>query len=222
MALKDPQELLKLFNDALVKIQGKEPLNAVDRRKIYDDLAEVYNYVSATTRKPSLTNTLYTVSAQNKQIEEQFSREKRLLESIQKFVQDNFEKAEQYLRAMQLGGYAAFFALWSITRDSLSPVWGSLAAALMLISVVTFVLWEVCKATLLTLSLKSYASLAGSRIEEFIREKVSERTRQESAMTVLAKSRATFWIVSMFPALAGAGILLVQLLVSISRGMFGQ
>ncbi|MBP7526700.1 MAG: hypothetical protein KA801_02165 [Syntrophorhabdaceae bacterium] len=221
MALKDPQELLKLFNDAHVKIQGKEPLNAVDRRKIYDDLTEVYNYVSATTRKPSLTNTLYTVSAQNNQVEQQFAREKKLLEDIQKFVQDNFEKAKQYLRAMQLGGYAAFFALWSITRDSLSPVWGSLAAVLMLISVVTFVIWEVSKATILTFSLKSYANLVGRRIEEFIKVKVSERTRQESAVMVLAKSRATFWIVSIAPALFGVGILLVQLLVSISRGISG-
>jgi len=221
MALKDPQELLKLFNDALVKIQGKEPLNAVDRRKIYDDLAEVYNYVSATTRKPSLTNTLHTISAQNKQVEQQFTREKKLLEDIQKFVQDNFEKAEQYLRAMQLGGYAAFFALWSITRDSLSPVWGSLAAVLMLISIVTFVIWEVSKATILTFSLKSYANLAGRRIEEFIKVKVSERTRQESAVMMLAKSRATFWIVSIATALLGVGLLLIQLLVSISRGISG-
>jgi len=38
---------------------------------------------------------------------------------------------------------------------------------------------------------------------------------------MLARSRATFWIVSIATALFGVGLLLVQLLVSISRGISG-
>ena len=112
MTLKDPIELLRVFDIALTEIKGSSPLASSDRRRIADDLAEVYNYVSASIPKPSFTNAIYARSAHDAKQEIQLEQERELLRDHQQFVENNFDKAEQCLRSIQLYGYAAFFALW--------------------------------------------------------------------------------------------------------------
>ena len=63
MTLKDPMELLGVFNTALTEIRGSSPLNSSDRQRIADGLVEVYSYVSASNGKPSFTNAIYARSA---------------------------------------------------------------------------------------------------------------------------------------------------------------
>lgn len=221
MALKDPKELLRMFDKALTEIRGSDPMSTVDRRRIADELAEVYNYVSAVSQKPSLTNALHAMSARDSKLERQLAQERETLREHQQFVENNFDKAEQYLKAIQLGGYAAFFALWSIIGERLNPMWAAIAAILMLISATAFVIWEVCKSTILAFSLKRHASIGGGRIEEFLQSRMLKLTQEKSAVLVLAQSRATVWLVSIIPAIVAVGIMLCQLLTVVSSGLFG-
>lgn len=221
MALKDPKELLRMFDKALIRIRGTDPMSPVDRRQIADELSEVFNYVSAVSQKPSLTNTLHSMSAQNSKVETQLAQERQTLREHQQFVTDNFDKAEQYLKAIQLGGYAAFFALWGIIGDRLNPKWAALAGLLMLISATAFVIWEVCKSTILAFSLKRHASIGGGRIESFLQTRMLKLTQEKPAVLLLAQSRPTVWLVTFIPAIAAVGILLCQLLVVVSSGLFG-
>lgn len=221
MALKEPKELLRVFDKALTKIRSADPMSPADRRQIADELSEVYNYVSAATRKPSLTNALHSMSAHDAKIAKQLEMERQTLRQHQEFVKDNFDKAEQYLKAIQLGGYAAFFALWSTVGMQLTAIWAALCGLLMLISVTAFVTWEVCKSAILVFSLKRNASLGEGRLESFLQKRVLTLTRDRPAVLLLAHSRPTVWLLTFIPAIAAVGILLCQLLVVVSSGLFG-
>lgn len=224
MPLKAPDDLLRFLTNTINDIRSDNPLNPKDRQRIADDLAEVYNYVSASSRKPSFINAVHTISAQNAQvaaqnaaIEKQLETEREVLREHQGFVENSFDKAEQYFKAIQLGGYAAFFALWSLTKEWLHPIWASIAAVLMIISVSTFVIWEVYKATLVALILKRDASLGTGKLEDFIRTRASKLLEDRSGILALTRSRATVWVVSVLSAAVGTGVLLSQLLGTIAR-----
>ena len=196
-------------------------MTPADCRRIADDLTDVYNYVSATTQKPSVINVLHANSARDAKLERQLTQEREALREHQQFVEDNFDKAEQYLRAIQLGGYGAFFGLWSITKDWLDPLWSSFAAILMIISGTTFVTWEISKGSILAFALRRHAAISAGKLEQFIKSRMIKLTQEKSARSILAESRATVWLLSVFPAVAAIGIMLWQLLGGISRGLFG-
>lgn len=217
MPLKAPDDLLRFLTNTINDIRSDNPLNPKDRQRIADDLAEVYNYVTASSRKPSFINAVHTISAQNAAIEKQLETEREVLREHQGLVEKSFDKAEQYFKAIQLGGYAAFFALWSLTKEWLHPIWASIAAVLMIISVSTFVIWEVYKATLLALILKRDASLGTGKLEDFIRTRASKLLEDRSGILALTRSRATVWVVSVLSAAVGTGVLLSQLLGTIAR-----
>lgn len=220
MALKEPNELLEVFDKALTRIRSTDPMSSADRRQIADELSEVYNYVSAASRKPSLANALHSMSAHDAKVAKQLEMERQTLREHQAFVKDNFDKAEQYLKAIQLGGYAAFFALWSIVGANLSTIWAALTGLLMLISVTSFVIWEICKSTILTFSLKRHASIGDGKLENFLKKRVLKLTQDKSAVVLLAQSRPKVWLVTFIPAIAAVGILLCQLLIVVSIRLF--
>lgn len=225
MSLKAPVDLLKALNNAIEGMRADNPLNPQDCRRIVEDLTEVYNYVSASSKKPSFINAVHTASAQNAQItarnaeiEKQLEAEREVLREHHRFVANNFDKAEQYFKAIQLGGYAAFFALWGLTREYLHPIWASTAAVLMIVSVSTFVIWEVYKSALLALILKRNAALGTGTLEDFIRTRMSKLIKERSGILSLTRSRTTVWLVSVLSAVVGTGVLLWQLLYTIGRG----
>lgn len=221
MALKNPKDLLKVFESALAEIRGRGPLNPADRQRIVADLADVFNYVAATSQEPSPTNTIYAVAAHDARMAELSRQECETLRQHREFIEKSFDKSEQYLKAIQLGGYAAFFALWSITKEWLCPVWGLLAALLMIVSGSVFVIWELYKGTLLTGMLRSHASFVKGKLEDFIKLRMPELLDENKRILSLTESRATVWRVSVWPAVAAVSIMLWQLLGVISAGFLG-
>jgi hypothetical protein len=67
----------------------------------------------------------------------------RFLEEQRRHVGETYKHATGYTNVVVLAGYAAFFALWTTSRQYLHPQLGSLAALLMTISCSAFVLWQV-------------------------------------------------------------------------------
>lgn len=178
MALMDTNEILEALNNILEKVKKGTNLNSEDR----DNLAEACDYISETSKKPSLTNALRTKSAQVAKVENQLEIEREKLENHKKFVEENFDKAEQYFRAIQFGGYAVFFTIWGFTQTWINPFWGSVSALFMICSAIIFSCWEVLKSLIFGKSLKDHASLTTGKIEKFIssrRSKVLNPTCQK-------------------------------------------
>jgi len=218
MSLKDPEVILREFNAVIEKLrQAKAPLSPADQRAMADELTDTYNYVSGSSRKRSLQNYIYSQSAHDARVKEQLEEERKQMELHKSFVESSFDKADQYLRTIQLGGYAAFFAVWGMTREWLTPFWGVLAAILMIVSATIFVIWEIWKSTLLSLVLKHHASIGSSSIEGFIRTRMSKLILERSKITKLAQARASVWIACVVPAVLSLVILVWRLLKVLSQ-----
>jgi hypothetical protein len=211
--MQDIQVLLQKFNAVIKKLtEAKDALSPSEQNKIALVLSDIFNYLSEMGRKPNLQHILLSQAAHDARIEKQFVKEREQLDFHRRFVESNFDKADQYLRTIQLSGYAIFFAVWGITREWITPFWGSLAAILMIISAVTFVVWEIWKATLLSLALKNHAIIASSTIEDFVRNRMPKLIQVQSRITKLVQARATIWIICVIPAFLSLIILVLQLL----------
>lgn len=93
-----------------------------------------------------------------------------------------FDKAATYTNLIVLGGYATYFALWSQVKDHLTPIAEILSGLCMLVSALTFVLFEVYKMVyvgrtfhrqrgiLIDDSIKNNPQAILSRLEEHQRE----------------------------------------------------
>jgi hypothetical protein len=169
MALMNVNDLLKEFDEVISKIREGTQLTTANK----DHLSEVYNYLSKTIRQTSLTNVLHNKSAQVSRVEKLLDQERTILEKHQKFVENNFDKAEQHFRAIQFGGYAVFFAIWGFTKELIDPIWGSIAALSMVISAIIFVVWEVFKSLTFGYALKDHAKVGMKSVEKFISSRMS-------------------------------------------------
>jgi hypothetical protein len=97
---------------------------------------------------PDLTRIAEALSQQER---DRISKE--IIETQIKILSALYDKAVAYTSVIIFGGYASFFGLWSLTKVYLSPGLARLAALLMLLSVLTFVLFEVFKMVVTSRSL---------------------------------------------------------------------
>ena len=54
-----------------------------------------------------------------------------------------YERASAYTKGVVAVGYASAFAVWAFVKDLMSPAAHAVSGILLIVSVVTFVLWEV-------------------------------------------------------------------------------
>jgi len=218
MSLKNSQERLTLLNSIIQELRNDNAsLGSAERRKMADDLSEIYNYVSATSQKPSITNIIHAKSSHDARVKKEREVDREILNSHKQFVETSFAKADQYLKTIQLGAYAAFFTIWGFTRQWLDPKLSAIAAILMIISATTFVVYEIYKSTILALALKKHASISSSGLEEFIQNRFAKFVSEKSNVLSLAKSRATVWVICISTGFVSLAILVWQLLGVLSK-----
>ncbi len=220
MPLKAPADLLKELGDNIKKIVSDAPLNPAERQKIADDLTEIFNYVSASSQKPSLTNHLYALSAHDAREKEQMELERQELADLKKFVEQSFEKSDQYLNTIQVGGYAVFFTIWGFSREWIGPLWEVLAAVLMIISASSFIIWEVGKNYLLVNVLRRHTSISSGGLQNFLQSRLLRLTEGGSILLSLAQARATVWMVCTTTAVVAVAILVARLLIYIGKNIW--
>ena len=68
---------------------------------------------------------------------------KEVISAQKELVVHTFNQAQAYTTVVIAGGYAGFFAIWAFTKDFLTKVTAFSAAALISVSLVSFVIWEV-------------------------------------------------------------------------------
>lgn len=212
MTEPSPEEVRERLHAVYAKLLNAErPLRIDEQRKLAAELTDIYNYVSASVSQPSLLNVIGAQAAQREAVRKQLELDQKNLESHKTFVESTFERADQFFRAVQVAGYAAFFGLWALTKDFIDREWAALAALVMLFSASVFVMWEVAKATVLALALRRDARIASSSLEEFVSRRGEGILSKSARVTTLVQWRSTFWILSVVPALTSVIILGSQL-----------
>lgn len=212
--MHSPEEILTNFYNCMQKIQGSDDLDRATRKKIHNDLIEAYNYLSGLHKRPSAERFIRSQSAHDAKQQEQLEKERHLLNEHKSFVENSIDKADQYLKTIQLGGYAAFFAVWGITSPSLNYTLKTTTAILMILSAIAFVGWEIWKATILTLALKRHASIT-SGLENFVQNRYHEVIQKNSLSIARIKQRAWVWLFCIGTAIPALLILLTALIVDL-------
>ena len=135
--LADPEELLKDLTLLLIS-----RVHSAHRIRVI--LSGVYNCISDLSRKhANIQKVLRSNSVQAARIENQFTLERQQLEAHKSFVESNFDKADQYVKTIQIAGYTAYFAIWGMTRQWLNTSWAKVSILAMTFSATLFALWEV-------------------------------------------------------------------------------
>lgn len=82
-----------------------------------------------------------------------------IVETQIKIISASFDKAVTYTNVIIIGGYAGFFGLWTLTKQHLTAAQARWSALFMLLSVCTFVFFEVYKMVVTTKALHERAKI---------------------------------------------------------------
>jgi hypothetical protein len=126
-----------------------------------------------------------------------------------------FTRAESYTKLIMVAGFGAFFALWSLVRTELPPVLGALAALSMVVSVASFVLFEVWKMMMQYRYLTPVAKAIGDNAAASDADFIEAVARAELAHQIKLARLTAVWVYALVPTLifgvAAIGILIVAL-----------
>ena len=126
-------------------------------------------------------------------------------EAQEKLLTTSFDKAATYTTVIIFGGYAGFFALWQLSKDYLSKEQALWSALLILISLLSFVLFEVAKMILVTKSVfRKLAPLKDPAIKNNPQLLLQALQEIEQAQTKGMLGFIVAWSVTVFLSLAGA------------------
>ena len=213
---QDPDELLRQLSDLWKQLlEAREPLSVTQQHEVAHLLADVFNHYSELVRQPGGANALMRASAFQHRTREAHASAQQQLEAHRAVVKSLYEGADQYLRAIQIGGFAALFAVWGFTREALDPKLTPIVGLLLTISATAFGLWEIAKATIVALAIGSHAQVAEGSLEHFLRKRASFVFRAQRLHANLPKARVVAWLLSVIPALIAFGLLITSFILSL-------
>ena len=144
---------------------------------------------------------------------------KEIFEAQSKLYGVLYDKATAYTNLLMGAGFAAYFGVWSLVRQSLTKRQVLLAAILMLLSLASFVFFELWKGVVTGVATRRRAQgLFGQdgQSESHPERFIAKLHELENANTVdalrLSKVWPWAWGVSVFFGLAGFVVLLTSLL----------
>lgn len=207
MTLEDPKDIQAGFSSLMERLRtAVEPLSPKDQHSLRMELVPAFNYLSRMASKKDGLNLLYGMAANQQRTQEMLAIDHANLEVHREFVSANFQSADAYLKTIQLAGYAAYFAIWAIANEWLSPAWSIVSCLLMLLSAGIFLAWEVFKSSLLVAILRRQAGIALAERESRLL-RLLKSPDQEVAFLHLARWRAFVWRTSLPAAVAAVAIL---------------
>lgn len=143
---------------------------------------------------------------------EQARTAQEVVDAQVKIITATFDKAVAYTNIMIAAGYAGYFGLWQFTKDLLSRQQALWSALLVLVSLVSFILFEVAQMIVITRSVQRKIQLSQQPDMTGNPEGILQRLHNvESAQQGTTSTIMRFWmpsvLVSIGTALIGAGIL---------------
>jgi hypothetical protein len=138
---------------------------------------------------------------------------KETIETLIKVQSALYSSAQAYTNVVLIGGYAAFFTIWSFTRTTLSERAMLWAALMMSASAATFILFETVKMVLNGLATRHFSALVKAPPEKFD-EAFREYQRKANSLSV---TTGTLWIpflaVTVVTGYLAMGIVVYQFIV---------
>lgn len=117
-----------------------------------------------------------------------------------------YDKASSYTNLIMAAGYAAYFAMWSNTAPLISHCLARVSAALMLVSLLAFIFWEVAKMILIALNNKNLSKVALAPLNEFDTLLQTHQIKEQKLMTRLAIAWPVMLFIAIPTALIAIGI----------------
>ena len=145
--------------------------------------------------------------------EQQAKVANQIAEAQLKVITVAYDKAASYTTVIIFGGYAGFFAIWQLSKEYLSKGQALWAALLIMISLLSFVLFEVIKMVVVTKSIFRKVAVLNSPPEVRndpgrLLAALNELEQMQSAgLGRFHKLWATTVVVALSGALGGAGVL---------------
>lgn len=139
------------------------------------------------------------------------------LRQVEDFFSGLYENARHYTNAVIGTGYAAFFATWGFTRDYLSAEVELLSILLVLLSLASFVGWEVWSNVKNALALRKVGKTlteapAGEAGERLVRYGQDRQRRDVEALKWWGISASVSIIAAVLALLLLGGSILVRLI----------
>lgn len=146
----------------------------------------------------------------------------QITEAQLKLLTVSYDKAASYTTVIIFGGYAGMFALWQLSKEFLSKEQALWSALLVLVSLLSFVLFEVLKMILVTRSVfKKLAVLRAPGVRGDPQRLLAALTELEESQHAGLGGFLVAWAitvaVALGGALAGAGILGYSFIVGLAR-----
>lgn len=136
------------------------------------------------------------------QAQAQAQMEEKQVKALIEATTKTFDRATAYANVILVAGYAGAFTIWSFTRQQLPAKAGIAIALALLISLATFVIFEVVKMTITSrISLKS-AKILRQEVEYAIKIQAINDIENASATTLMVF--AWYWVATMIIAVSSA------------------
>lgn len=153
----------------------------------------------------------------NRKLQEQ---KEEIINSQIKLASAIYEKAITYTNLIIMAGYAGFFGLWSVTKDKLTPKRVFWSALFMVISLCSFVFFEVAKMIFTSCFMLSRNSAIKKLPNAQNIESIINLLREHDKTTESRNVKfAVFWVIAniiIIPtAILGASILMYSFIVNL-------
>ena len=145
---------------------------------------------------------------------------KEELDSQIKFASELYDKSRAYTNLIITAGYAGYFGLWSVTKDNLTPKQVLWSALFMVISLCSFVFFEVYKMTLNSYFIISNNSALNKLSNAKDRDEYTKIKNERDRNIRLKNIKFThFWVFALFiiipTAIFGVSILMYSFIVNL-------
>jgi len=145
-----------------------------------------------------------------------------ILKELADFQSAMYDKASTYTKLIMGLGYGGFFAAWSGTRPHLSPKLLVSSALLMTMSLVLYIVFEICQTMIgsyLSIELANTVSKPAADVFEALR---TYKTKASRLTTPLLTMWKIVFPVSVLTGLAGAGTLIYAFVATLLRMWAGS
>ena len=119
-----------------------------------------------------------------------------------------YDKSTTYAQFILAAGYAAFLTVWSSSREYLSPGQARISVALILFSLLVFILWELVKMISSGLLQKRQAAVIGAPADIFWAEMDKLRGLESSFLLRLMGAWPVVLALTIIPGVLGAVLLM--------------
>ncbi len=161
---------------AIVKGQNKAIVNVIDLENTLNNMEDDYEIANK-------YDTLDKINNPRREYDKN-------LDHYIKYLKEENAEYRQYTQLVITAGYAAFFGLWSITKDYLDPLQSSISFLFLVISALSFIILEIVKIGLsgFAINIRNSALLL-ARVEDDV-----DRRTDQLKLADRYKNRFDLWI----------------------------